>query len=100
MRKGETFTFTDEDRQKFQRLKDIIAKVHMKGFLIALDTNVKDKLFVLYTDWSFSVHSSSSCLLVKLHDKNGTTVLPAVSDSRSLPDSVRSKGSSMCEMAA
>ena len=72
----------------------------MKGYIIALDKHIKNKSFIVFSDWSFSVHSSSACLLVKIHDKDGTTVLPAVAESQTLSDSLRAKGSSLCEMGA
>ena len=100
LRKGESHKLSEEDKKLFQRLKDCLGKVHMKGYIIALDTHIKNKSFIAFSDWSFSVHSSSACLLVKIHDKDGTTVLPAVAESQTLSDSLRAKGSSLCEMGA
>ena len=45
-KKGVVYKFTDDDSKKFQKLKNLLCKVHMKGYLYALDTNVKDKTFI------------------------------------------------------
>ena len=97
LRKGADITFTEEDVKKFETFKEILCKVKMKGFITALDPYVKDRHYLLYTDWCSSVHSSSNLLCVVMHNEKGTTVLPAVADSRSLSPSLKSGGSTLCE---
>ena len=44
-RKGVKFEWTEDDEIKFERLKSILSKIHLRGFALAMDSSVKNKRY-------------------------------------------------------
>ena len=90
--------FNEYDLDQLQKLKDILKKVNVKGFLLAIDPSIRRRRYTLYTDWSNICHLSSGTLIVSVTNEHGTTSLPACCISKSLPDHLKSRGSTINEL--
>ena len=65
-----------------------------------MDSNVKYKKHVIYSDWSMVANSSSTCLIICVTQGDSITAVPALSISKSLSPHLPAHGSTACELAS
>ena len=96
LKKNQLFEWTDVCERNFRESLEELYKSHLAGFT-KLNYGLSRVMILLYSDWSMTTNSSNIVLLVK--DYKDNTILPAIFQSKFLPESFRNKSSCLAEIA-
>ena len=90
LRKNEAskFKWDESDDKKYERMKQAVVNAHMSALVILLDPMTTKKLIGL-TDWSKEANVSSIIVLCSYEEDGKRVTKPALCDSRTLPESIR-----------